>query len=214
MAIGVAAAVTVTSALQDASQHKVLFEKATFTMETKGDLQGAIALFEEIVRKYPNERDYAAQALLQIGLCYEKLGVEGARGAYQRLIKEYPGQTAAVAAARERLDNLLRAASPAKKGEGDVTIRKVLTPKGWLTVTGAVSPDGKYLADLAEVGREPRRAPRHRDPHGQRALPHDQGRMLAGAPGGRLTRRSWSAMDKPGLSLIPLDGSAPGFWWT
>ena len=142
--IGVAAAVTVASALQESSQHRVLFEKAKFTMETKGDLRGAIALFEEIVSKYPNEREYAAQALLNIGQCYEKLGMEGARGAYQRLIKGYPGQTTAVAAAQERLDSLMRAASLAKRGEGDITIRKVLTPKGMLLMW-AVSPDGRYL---------------------------------------------------------------------
>jgi Tol biopolymer transport system component len=148
-AIGLAVAVSVTFARQDSAQYKVLFEKAKFTMETKGDLAGAIALFEEIIRKYPNEREYAAQALLQIGLCYEKLGVEGARGAYQRLIKNYPGQTAAVAVAQERLDNLLRAVSLAKKGEQDITIRKVLTPKGEL-LTEAISPDGKYLADIGD----------------------------------------------------------------
>ena len=75
--------------------------------------------------------------------------MEGAAGRYQKFIKEYPGQTAAVAAARERLDNLLRAAALAKKGEGDSRVRKVLTPKGQLAA-GAVSPDGKYLVDIGD----------------------------------------------------------------
>ena len=38
IAIGLAVAVCAASAIQNSSQHKVLFEKAKFTMETKGDL--------------------------------------------------------------------------------------------------------------------------------------------------------------------------------
>src|SRR4030042_6224784 len=75
VAIGLTAVVVSAAfALQNSSQHKVLFEKAKFTMETKGDLKGAIALFEEIIKEYPNERDYAAKSLYLIGICYEKLG--------------------------------------------------------------------------------------------------------------------------------------------
>jgi Tol biopolymer transport system component len=213
MVLGFALVVSVTFALQDSSQHKVLFEKAKFTMETKGDLQGAIALFEEIIRKYPNEREYAAQALLQIGVCYEKLGVEGARGAYQRLIKDYPGQTAAVAVAQERLNTLLRATTLARKGEGGITIRKVLTPKGQLTAE-AVSPDGKYLVDIGDFVNS----------RGELRITE----ILTGKE--RLLRTEgpncWQNAGKPlwspdstklvvawgrGVCLIPLDGSASRF---
>ncbi|MCJ7487694.1 MAG: hypothetical protein MUQ25_16235 [Candidatus Aminicenantes bacterium] len=38
LALGLAAALCMASALQNSPQHKVLFEKAKFTMETKGDL--------------------------------------------------------------------------------------------------------------------------------------------------------------------------------
>jgi len=209
--IGVAAAVTVASALQESSQHRVLFEKAKFTMETKGDLRGAIALFEEIVSKYPNEREYAAQALLNIGQCYEKLGMEGARGAYQRLIKGYPGQTTAVAAAQERLDSLMRAASLAKRGEGDITIRKVLTPKGMLLMW-AVSPDGRYLADMGnpgastsselritEIATGKERFPRTENPDCSRRI---------GAPRWSPDSTKLVVWSVGGLCVVPLDGSA------
>jgi hypothetical protein len=209
-AIGLTAAVSVTFARQDSPQHKVLFEKAKFTMETKGDLQGAIGLFEEIIRKYPNEREYAAQALLQIGPCYEKLGVEGARGAYQRLIKEYPGQTAAVTMARQRLDNLLRAASLAKKAEGDITIRKVLTPKGFL-MAGAVSPDGRYLADIGELGSSTRELRITEIATGKERFLRTENPDCSG----RSNAPQWSPDSTKlvvatvgGLCVVPLDGSA------
>ncbi|MCJ7580368.1 MAG: hypothetical protein MUP98_07520, partial [Candidatus Aminicenantes bacterium] len=52
---------------QSSQDHKVLFEKAKFTMETRGDLQEAIKLFSEILEKFPDEREYAAQSQLYIG---------------------------------------------------------------------------------------------------------------------------------------------------
>src|SRR4030042_2453712 len=103
LVIGLAVAVCAASALQNSSDHKVLFEKAKFTMETKGDLKGAIKLFEEIIKKYPNERDYAANALLYIGMCYEKLGKSEARSAYSRLLQDSGDQAQPVKEARSRL---------------------------------------------------------------------------------------------------------------
>src|SRR4030043_1849838 len=100
VAIGLAAAVVcAASALQNSSQHKVLFEKAKFTMETKGDLKGAIELFEEIIKKYPDERDYAAKSLYLMGICYEKLGekqAQQAQAAFQRIVEDYPDPAAGV----------------------------------------------------------------------------------------------------------------------
>jgi tetratricopeptide (TPR) repeat protein len=66
-------------AVQNSAPYKILFEKARFTMETKGDLKGAIELFDEIVKKYPNVRDYAAKSLYLMGTCYEKLGEQQAQ---------------------------------------------------------------------------------------------------------------------------------------
>jgi hypothetical protein len=63
--INVALLVGLIIGAQNAPQdHKLLFEKAKFAMETKGDLQGAIKLFQEIVTKYPKEKEYASKAQL------------------------------------------------------------------------------------------------------------------------------------------------------
>ena len=79
-------------AFQLNQDHKVLFEKAKFTMETKADLNEAITLFESLIKTYPNEKDYAAKAQYQIGLCYEKLGMKEAQKAYQKVLDNYPEQ--------------------------------------------------------------------------------------------------------------------------
>ena len=73
-------------AFQERQDHTVLFEKAKYCMETKGDLKEAITLFDSLVRTYPDEREYAANAQFHIGLCYEKLGNQEAMKAYQEVI--------------------------------------------------------------------------------------------------------------------------------
>src|SRR4030042_1855522 len=129
VAAGLAAAVVcAASALQTSSDHKVLFEKAKFTMETKGDLKGAIELFEEIIKKYPNERDYAAKSLYLMGICYEKLGerqAQQAQAAFQKIVEDYPDQTEAVNLAKEKLLIFQKAQVPAGTGEGEIRIRGV-----------------------------------------------------------------------------------------
>jgi len=94
------------SGFQNSSDHKVLFEKAKYTMETKGDLNGAIKLFEEIIQKYPDEREYAAKSQLYIGICYEKLGLEQAQQAYRDVINKFSEQEQEVARAKERISRL------------------------------------------------------------------------------------------------------------
>ncbi len=62
---------------------KELFEKALYLEETKGDLEKATELYERVVEDFPDERATAAKALFHIGICYEKLGLEKARNAFQ-----------------------------------------------------------------------------------------------------------------------------------
>lgn len=148
VAIGLAAAmVYAASTIQNSSDHKVLFEKAKFTMETKGDLKRAIQLFEEIIKKYPNERDYAAKSLYLMGICYEKLGerqAQQAQAAFQRIVKDYPDQTDTVNMAKERLARLT---ASLMKAPAQPTFRKIRIPfelSEWSG--GQLSPDGKTFA--------------------------------------------------------------------
>jgi len=145
--IGIIFAIAISMAFgfQNSSEHKVLFEKAKFTMETKGDLRGAINLFNEIIKKYPNQREYAAKSQLYIGLCYEKLGLSEAQKAFQKVVDNYPTQTESVKVAKEKLSILIKAKSVVEKGEMEFRIRPVWSELKW-DIEGAPSPDGKYLS--------------------------------------------------------------------
>ncbi len=131
---------------QTSPEFKVLFEKAKFTMETKGDLKEAIKLFNEIIEKYSDEREYAAKSQLYIGLCYEKLGLKEAQKAYQKVIDSYPEQAEAVKVANEKLSLLLRAKAVIRKEDKEFNIRQVWADPDIVGIYGAPSPDGRYLS--------------------------------------------------------------------
>ena len=139
--MGIALWVGVVSGVQNTPDHKLLFEKAKFAMETKGDLQGAIKLFQEIVAKYPQEKEYAAKAQLYIGLCYEKLGNSEAVKAYELVLKNFADRPEEVAVARERL-----AALRGKKAS-EFTAEKIL-PQNVYLESLCLSSDGTKIAGI------------------------------------------------------------------
>ena len=127
---------------QTSPEYKILFEKAKFTMETKGDLNGAISLFSDIIKNYPKEREYAAKSQFYIGLCYEKLGVAEAKKAYERVVHLYADQSQIVSQARTRLAALGGPVS-GETSSGMVVKRVWAGPD--VDLEGGVSPDGRYI---------------------------------------------------------------------
>jgi parallel beta-helix repeat protein len=83
-----------------------LFEKGVYMMEAQGDLKGAIPIFEEIVKRHPYDRAYAALSQLYIGLCYKRQGLDQASPALLDVIKEFPDQAEVVKIAEAELSSL------------------------------------------------------------------------------------------------------------
>jgi Tol biopolymer transport system component len=122
-----------------------LFEKALYTEEAQGDLRKAIGLYEQILKQFPGNREIAAKAQLHIGLCYEKLGLQEAPKAYQKVLDDFPEQKEAVKIAQEKLSIIQKAQSVIAKVEQEFSIRKVWDGPG-TDLMGGPSPDGKYLS--------------------------------------------------------------------
>lgn len=119
------------------------FEKAFYYEDVQGDLQKAIELYEQILKKFPENREIASKAQLHIGLCYEKMGLKEAQKAFQKVIDNFPEQTEAVKIAKEKLDFLARII--AEKSAKEFIIRKVWEGPD-VNADGEPSPDGKYLS--------------------------------------------------------------------
>ncbi|MFB3068822.1 MAG: tetratricopeptide repeat protein, partial [Acidobacteriota bacterium] len=118
-----------------------LLQSGLYQEDIKGDLDAAIQIYRKIIQDFPHHRSVAAQALLHIGTCYEKLGRGEAREAYERVLRDYADQAEQASTARVRLAALR--ASPAEAQEPDKaapTTYKVADVDG-----GAISPDGRFL---------------------------------------------------------------------
>ncbi len=107
---------------------------------TEGNLAEAVKLYQRIVAEFAGDRKLSARALMQMGLCYEKLGTAEAQKAYRRLISDYPEQAQEVAAARQRLATLATQAGAQKLQR--IQVPTVLSRTG----SGKLSPDGQKLA--------------------------------------------------------------------
>lgn len=51
-----------------------LFQKAVHLETAKADYQGAIPVYETIIGEHTNAAVFAVKALIQLGICYEKIG--------------------------------------------------------------------------------------------------------------------------------------------
>jgi Tol biopolymer transport system component len=109
--------------------------------ETAGDLEGAMALYRQIIAANGKNRVVTARAILRLAGCYEKLGQGEARKLYEQLVAEYSDQTQEVTQARTRLA-ALTAGARARAGDSRLSIRRVPD----LDMYAKPSPDGRYVA--------------------------------------------------------------------
>jgi Tol biopolymer transport system component len=125
---------------QKTGQLEVDLQAAIQKETVQGDLKAAIAMYEKILARAGANRAVAAKALIRIGKCYDKMGDAEARKAYERVLRDYAGETEQVQDARAGLAALGRPAHPSA-----VTLRRVWAGTG-SDATGTISPDGRYLS--------------------------------------------------------------------
>src|SRR5206468_542423 len=80
-----------------------LFQQGLQKERADGDVQGAIQIYQRIVREFSSNRALVARALVQLGGCYEKLGQSKAQDFYNQVIASYSDQTEMVLQAKSRL---------------------------------------------------------------------------------------------------------------
>jgi len=118
----------------------VALTTAIYEEEVTGNLDKAVELYLDILKKYPDDRPVAAKALYHLGLVNEKMGKQKATEYFTRLVNTYPDQIELVALAKERLSSLLASVDvPHKPSFRKITIPTELS---WIV---KLSPDGKNL---------------------------------------------------------------------
>jgi WD40-like Beta Propeller Repeat len=137
-------AVVLTATPQQNAGAERQLEAAIHREQVLGDVKGAIEEYKKLAQG--STRTVAAQALIHLGQCYEKLGeaqAKDARTAYERVVRDFGDQSEIVAQARVRLA-VLGGPGGAK---GLVTRRVLADASG---VGGTLSPDGKYIRHIDE----------------------------------------------------------------
>ena len=134
--------------LASAAQTKpasVLLQEGLYAEQMQGDLDAAIKIYERILKEFPKNRPVAAKALLHIGLCKEKLGLNEAVNAYQKVVDQYPEQQGEVAIAKDRIAKLSKSLQDLSRKPAFRKIEIASKPQN-----GVLSPDGKKLAFISE----------------------------------------------------------------
>lgn len=128
----------------------VTLQRAIQLETVDGDLNAAIEHYKQVIKSNGGNRAVAAQALLRLGGCYEKLGQKEAHKTYQQLVNDYADQPQEVKLARQRLaalEKVTEAVVSAPK------FRRIQIPgKPSFRAGAMLSPDGTRFAFVAEGG--------------------------------------------------------------
>ena len=119
-----------------------MFQQALQLEEVKGDLDKAIAAYQAIIERFPNDRAAAAKAQLHLGFCYQRLDRPEARAAYEAVIRNHSDQPELVAQARARLASLARQSGD--RDEAAMVARQIWTGAE-VNLEGKPSGDGRYV---------------------------------------------------------------------
>jgi Tol biopolymer transport system component len=134
-----------------AQEDEQRFLQGMMKEEGEGNLKEAINIYGQLANDNSVTRTVRAKALLQMGICYEKLGQKNATKAYEKLIAEYGDQKDLIAVAKRKLSFLKNTmVSPKPLG----IVSQELT-KSIRNVIFSVSPNGKDLANMGYVNGAP-----------------------------------------------------------
>jgi Tol biopolymer transport system component len=140
-ALAVGAATMVAGARQ-ASSPEALLGAAQHQEDVEGNFDAAIAIYKQVVANPKADRTLVAKALLRMGACYEKLGNADAKGAYERIVREFGDLSDTANAAKSRLADLN---SATRAPSSALAMRRVYDGKG-LDWCNGLSSNARYLS--------------------------------------------------------------------
>ncbi|MHC4542280.1 MAG: tetratricopeptide repeat protein, partial [Planctomycetota bacterium] len=93
-----------------AKQASTLLQEGLYAEEVEGDLDAAIAIYEQIINEGTAGRSHIAQAMYRQGMCYlKKQQEQRARSVFMKLLADYGDQTSIVTKVKPLLDELANA---------------------------------------------------------------------------------------------------------
>jgi hypothetical protein len=97
-----------TAQMAAAASPSELLEQGIYSEETKGDVDAALKLYQQVVTEAKAGQAIAAQAQYRVGICYyKKKNYSEANAAFEKLLKDYPDQKDLIALANKYLANAM-----------------------------------------------------------------------------------------------------------
>ena len=126
---------------QAAQTPEAMLGAALHQERVTGNMQAAIDGYRKLLASKGVSRSLAAQAQFHIGICYEKLGNQEARKAFENVVRNYSDQKDLATQARARL----AAMGGGTSLSDGMSLRRIDTG-GRFSVTGGISSDGRLIA--------------------------------------------------------------------
>src|ERR1035437_10969893 len=97
-----------TAQIASAASPSELLEQGIYSEETKGDVDAALKLYQQVITDAKAGQAVAAQAQYRLGICYyKKKNYAEANAAFEKLVKDYPDQKDLIALANKYLANAM-----------------------------------------------------------------------------------------------------------
>jgi hypothetical protein len=117
-----------TAQLAAAASPSELLEQGIYSEETKGDVDAALKLYQQVITDSKAGQAIAAQAQYRVGVCYyKKKNYAEANAAFEKLVKDYPEQKDLIALANKYLADAMRLL-PAPWVDGEEVQFDIKTP--------------------------------------------------------------------------------------
>jgi Tol biopolymer transport system component len=203
LGLGTVMGLLVTVSAQTPPSLAVELQRAIQKEGVTGDFKVAIEEYRRIVARAGSDKKIAAQALLRMAECYQKLGDAEARRIYERLVRDYGDQAEVAKVASARLN----AAAPTS-----VVNRQLWSGPG-VDTFGTVSPDGRYLSfvdrDTGDLAVRDLTAGTNRRLTNKGPKNDDRAQESVISPDGTQVAYAWFSKASYQIHLSRLDGGAP-----
>jgi Tol biopolymer transport system component len=153
----------------DTKRAQSLMQAAQTKETVSGDLKAAIELYRQAARSAGADRALAAQALLRVGDCQERLGQTEARKTYEQIVRDYGDQPEWAARARAKLAPAAATAAMSLRSSAPAAQGCMPQPIG-ARIADCYRPAGIFVRDL-QTGAERLVVPQSRT----------QGRLIPGS---------------------------------
>jgi DNA-binding beta-propeller fold protein YncE len=125
-----------------------LYQQALVKERALGDAEGALRLYERLVREFGSNRALAAKAQFRIGMLYHRLRRKAdAQRAFKTVVSQYPDQSDVASRAKARI---AAARTNGKKAENAVVQRNGPSADGWYQATFTSLTEQGFLSPVID----------------------------------------------------------------